>query len=573
MSPRERYLRLGELLLKEGIINQAQLEKAINIQRQEGGRLGEIFVKLGILKEEQVVEILGKQLNIPYFNLGSELKPAVEQNLEQLIPKDFALRNTVLPLSRTLRSLTVVMADPLELILIDNLRKLTGCEINPVIATRSDIFKAVENFYGKSKMFEEAVEASYVNIPSISTFDEAEAVDQELSLDKLIARAEEAPVVKLVDLIIRQAIDERASDIHIEPFKERISLRYRIDGRLYEIPPPAKQLHLPIISRIKILSKLDIAEKRLPQDGAFLVKLENRPIDIRVSTIPTIYGEKIVMRILDRTAVVLDLNQLGFEAKQLEQIRHTINMPYGQVLLTGPTGSGKTTTLYAILNEIKSPTKNIITIEDPVEYKLDGVNQVQVKPDIGLTFANALRSFLRQDPDIMLIGEIRDLETAQICIRAALTGHLVFSTLHTNDAASAISRLIDIGIEPYMVAPSLLMVVAQRLLRKLCPDCKEAYEPTVEKTGAVKIKADLIYKPKGCTKCGQLGYRGRACIAEVMLINERIRDLISQGASFQKIRDAAKESGMSTLYESGLKKVEDGITSLEEALSLTIGGE
>ncbi len=573
MSPRERYLRLGELLLKEGIINQAQLEKAINIQRQEGGRLGEIFVKLGILKEEQVVEILGKQLNIPYFNLGSELKPAVEQNLEQLIPKDFALRNTVLPLSRTLRSLTVVMADPLELILIDNLRKLTGCEINPVIATRSDIFKAVENFYGKSKMFEEAVEASYVNIPSISTFDEAEAVDQELSLDKLIARAEEAPVVKLVDLIIRQAIDERASDIHIEPFKERISLRYRIDGRLYEIPPPAKQLHLPIISRIKILSKLDIAEKRLPQDGAFLVKLENRPIDIRVSTIPTIYGEKIVMRILDRTAVVLDLDQMGFEAKQLEQIRHTINMPYGQVLLTGPTGSGKTTTLYAILNEIKSPTKNIITIEDPVEYKLDGVNQVQVKPDIGLTFANALRSFLRQDPDIMLVGEIRDLETAQICTRAALTGHLVFSTLHTNDAASAISRLIDIGIEPYMVAPSLIVVVAQRLLRKLCPDCKEAYEPTVEKTGAVKIKADLIYKPKGCTKCGQLGYRGRACIAEVMVINERIRDLISQGASFQKIRDAAKESGMSTLYESGLKKVEDGITSLEEALSLTIGGE
>jgi len=573
MSPRERYLRLGELLLKEGIINQAQLEKAINIQRQEGGRLGEILVKLGVLKEDQVVAILGKQLNIPYFNLGSELKPAVEQNLEQLIPKDFALRNTVLPLSRTLRSLTVVMADPLELILIDNLRKLTGCEINPVIATRSDIFKAVENFYGKSKMFEEAVEASYENIPAISDFEETEVADQELSLDKLIARAEEAPVVKLVDLIIRQAIDERASDIHIEPFKERISLRYRIDGRLYEIPPPAKQLHLPIISRIKILSKLDIAEKRLPQDGAFLVKLENRPIDIRVSTIPTIYGEKIVMRILDRTAVVLDLDRMGFEAKQLEQIRHTINMPYGQVLLTGPTGSGKTTTLYAILNEIKSPTKNIITIEDPVEYKLDGVNQVQVKPDIGLTFANALRSFLRQDPDIMLVGEIRDLETAQICIRAALTGHLVFSTLHTNDAPSAISRLIDIGIEPYMVAPSLLIVVAQRLFRKLCPDCKEAYEPTVEKTGAVKIKADLIYKPKGCTKCGQLGYRGRACIAEVMVINERIRDLISQGASFQKIRDAAKESGMTTLYESGLKKVEDGITSLEEALSLTIGGE
>ncbi len=573
MPPREKYLRLGELLLKEGIITHDQLEKTLTIQRHEGGRLGEILIKLDVIKEEQLVVILGKQLNIPYFNLGTELKPAAEQNLEQLIPKDFALRNTVIPLSRTLRSLTVAMADPLDLILIDNLRKVTACEINPVIATRSDINKAVENFYGKSKMFEEAVEASYVNIPTVSGFEEGESGEQELSLDKLIARAEEAPVVKLVDLIVRQAIDERASDIHIEPFKDKISLRYRIDGKLYEIPPPAKQLHLPIISRIKILGKLDIAEKRLPQDGAFLVKLENRPIDIRVSTIPTIYGEKIVMRILDRSVVVLDLDRLGFVGKQLEQIRRAINMPYGLILLTGPTGSGKTTTLYAILNEIKSPTKNIITVEDPVEYKLDSVNQVQVKPEIGLTFANALRSFLRQDPDIMLVGETRDLETAQICIRAALTGHLVLSTLHTNDAPSAVSRLIDIGIEPYMVAPSLLLVVAQRLLRKLCPDCKEAYEPAVEQTGGIKIKADLIYKPKGCPKCGQLGYRGRVCIAELMVVNEQIRDLISQGASFQKIRDAAKEAGMSTLYESGLKKVEDGITSLEEALSITIGAE
>ena len=573
MSPREKYLRLGELLLKEGIISQAQLEKAINIQRQEGGRLGEILIKLEILKEGQVVAILGKQLNIPYFNPGTELKPAVDQNLEQLIPKDFALRNTVLPLSRTLRSLTVAMSDPLELILIDNLRKVTGCEINPVIATRSDITKATENFYGKSKMFEEAVEASYENISAISDFEETEVADQELSLDKLIARAEEAPVVKLVDLIIRQAIDERASDIHIEPFKGRISLRYRIDGKLYEIPPPAKQLHLPIISRIKILGKLDIAEKRLPQDGAFLVRLEDRPIDLRVSTIPTIYGEKVVLRILDKSVVVLDLDQLGFEAKQLELIRRAIKMPYGLVLLTGPTGCGKTTTLYAILNEIKSPTKNILTVEDPVEYKMDSINQVHIKPEIGLTFANALRSFLRQDPDIVLVGEIRDLETGQICIRAALTGHLVLSTLHTNDAPSAVSRLIDIGVEPYMVAPSLILVVAQRLIRKLCPDCKEAYEPTMEQIGEVKIKADLIYRPKGCSKCGQIGYRGRTCIAEVMVINEQLRDLINQGAAFQKIREVARETGMQTFYESGLKQVEDGTTSVEEILSVTIGIE
>jgi len=569
---KEKYLRLGELLIKEGLINATQLEKAISVQRQEGGRLGEVLVKLGLIKEDQVVAILGKQLNIPYFSLGTGmLKPAIDQGLERLVPQDFALKSSVLPLSRTLRSITVAMSDPLDLILIDNLRKLTGCEINPVIATKSDISKAVEDFYGKSTMFKEAVDASYdlTNAESLSV--DTEAIDQELSLDKLIARAEEAPVVKLVDLIVRQAIDERASDIHIEPFKGRISLRYRIDGKLYEIPPPAKQLHLPIISRIKILSKLDIAEKRLPQDGAFMVRIEEKPIDIRVSTIPTIFGEKVVMRILDRSAVVLDLVALGFEPKQLEYIRGAIHSPYGLVFLTGPTGSGKTTTLYAALNEIKSPTKNIVTVEDPVEYKLEGVNQVQVKPEIGLTFATALRSFLRQDPDIMLVGEVRDLETAQICVRSALTGHLVLTTLHTNDAPSAINRLMDIGIESYMLAPSLLCVVAQRLIRKLCPACKEAYEPTHEELGQVRLKADLIYRSKGCAKCNNTGYKGRACIAEVMLVNPQIQDLINQKAAFHKTREVARAHGMQTLYESAIAKVEQGITSLEEALSITLG--
>jgi len=576
MIPKEKYFKLGELLIKEGIITQQQLEKALNIQKQEGGRLGEILIRLGMIKEGQLILILGKQLNIPYFSPGSELNPAGGQNLEQIIPKEFALKNLVLPLSHTLGSLTVAMTDPLDLILIDNLRKITGFDINPVLATRADLNSAIEKLYGKTKLFEEAVEASY-DMPSASitaeSIEAAESGEGELSLDKLIARAEEAPVVKLVDLIVRQAIDERASDIHIEPFKDRMSLRYRIDGKLYEIPPPAKHLHLSITSRIKILSKLDIAEKRLPQDGAFFVKLETRPIDIRVSTIPTIYGEKLVLRILDRSVVVLDLFQMGFEPKQLEQMRTMINMPYGLVLLTGPTGSGKTTTLYAILSEIKSPTKNIVTVEDPVEYKLDGVNQVQVKPEIGLTFANALRSFLRQDPDIMLVGEIRDLETAQICIRSALTGHLVLSTLHTNDAPSATTRLMDIGIEPYMVAPSLLMVVAQRLLRKLCPECKEAYEPNLTQMKDIKIKADLIYRPKGCNKCGQLGYKGRTSIAEVMLVNSEIRDLITQRAPFQRIKEVARTAGMQTLYESAIKKVEEGVTSLEEALSMTLGAD
>jgi type II secretory ATPase GspE/PulE/Tfp pilus assembly ATPase PilB-like protein len=365
-------------------------------------------------------------------------------------------------------------------------------------------------------------------------------------------------------------VEERASDIHIEPFRDRISLRYRIDGKLYEIPPPAKHLHLPIVSRIKILSKLDIAERRLPQDGAFTVRLEDKIIDLRVSTVPTIYGEKVVMRVLDRSQMLLDLNQLGFEPEQLQMFREVIKSAYGLILLTGPTGSGKTTTLYATLNEIKSTTKNIMTIEDPVEYRLEGINQVQVKPEIGLNFAVALRHFLRQSPDIMLVGEIRDLETAEMCIRAALTGHLVLSTLHTNDAPSAITRLLDIGVEPYLITPSLLCIVAQRLARRLCPNCKEAYEPKPEELGGIKLKSELIYRPKGCPQCNQIGYKGRTLVAEVMVIDEKIKEHITKDLSYSKIRQIAREAGMSTLYETGLKKVEKGISSLEEILSVTL---
>ena len=569
---KDNYLRIGDFLLKEGIITASQLEKAVTVQRQEGGRLGDILTKLGIVKEEQVLAALCKQLNMPYFSLGTGmLKPAMDQGLENLIPHDFAFKNAVLPLSRMLRSLTVALSDPLDILLIDSLRKLTGSEINPVIATRSDILKAVEEFYGKSSMLKDAVDSSYDVDSSITQ--KSEDQGQELSLDKLIARAEEAPVVKLVDLIIRQAIGERASDIHIEPFKDRISLRYRIDGKLYEIPPPAKHLHLPLVSRVKILAKLDIAEKRLPQDGAILVRIDDRPIDIRVSIIPTIYGEKAVLRILDRGGVMLNLDYLGFDSTQLEHVRKSIFSPYGLVLITGPTGSGKSTSLYAILNEIKSPTKNIVSVEDPVEYKMDEINQVQVKPEIGLTFAAALRSFLRQDPDIMLVGEIRDLETAQICIRSALTGHLVLSTLHTNDAPSAVSRLMDIGIEPYMLAPSLLAIIAQRLVRKLCPDCKVAYEPSSAQLKGASLKAELIYGAKGCSKCNNAGYKGRTCIVEVLPVTLEIQDLINQRASFQKIREVARAAGMQTLYESGIKKVESGVTSLEEILSITLGAE
>ena len=568
--PKDKYLRLGELLIKEGLITASQLEKAISVQRQESGRLGEILIKLDMIKEDQMVAALGKQMNIPFFTLGTGmLKPVADQGLDHLILQEFAFKNYVLPLSRTLRSLTVAMFDPMDFILIDSLKKLTDCEINPVIATRSDIKKAIEEFYGKSAMLRDAVESSYnIDTAAQGTGDE---LGQELSLDKLIARAEEAPVVKMVDLIIRQAIEEGASDIHIEPFKEKTSLRYRIDGRLCEIPPPAKHLHLPIVSRVKILAKMDIAEKRLPQDGAILVRINDRPIDIRVSVIPTIYGEKAVMRILDRGSKILDLSSSGFDAKQLEYVRKAINRPYGLIFITGPTGSGKSTTLYAILNEIKDSTKNIVTVEDPVEYKMDGINQVQIKPEVGLTFAAALRSFLRQDPDIMMVGEVRDLETAQICMRSALTGHLVITTLHTNDAPSAASRLMDIGVEPYMLAPSLLIVIAQRLIRKLCLECKEAYEPTNEQLKGANIKADLIYRHKGCAKCNNMGYRGRTNICEVMPCTIEIQDLINQRAPYQKIREVARAMGMQTLYESGIKKVEAGITSLEEVFSVTLG--
>ena len=569
---KNNYLRLGDFLLKEGIITAGQLEQAVTAQRQEGGRLGEVLIKLGIVKEEQVLTALCKQLNMPYFSLGTGmLKPAADQGLENLIPHAFALKNVVLPLSRILRSLTVALSDPLDILLIDSLRKLTGGEINPVVATPSDILKAIEEFYGKSSMLKDVVDSSYDMDSSI--VQKSEDLGQELSLDKLIARSEEAPVVKLVDLIIRQAIGERASDIHIEPFKNRISLRYRIDGKLYEIPPPARHLHLALVSRVKVLAKLDISEKRLPQDGAILVRIDERPIDLRVSIIPTIYGEKAVIRILDRGGVVLNLDYLGFDSRQLEHVRKAIFSPYGLVLITGPTGSGKSTSLYAILNEIKSPAKNVVSIEDPVEYKMDEINQVQVKPEIGLTFAAALRSFLRQDPDIMLVGEIRDLETAEICIRSALTGHLVLSTLHTNDAPSAVSRLMDIGIEPYMLAPSLRVIIAQRLVRKLCPDCKVAYEPTSAQLKGAAIKAELIYRPKGCTKCFNAGYKGRICIVEVLPVTLEIQDLINQRATFQKIREIARAAGMQTLYESGVKKVESGVTSLEEILATTLGEE
>ena len=565
-----KYQRLGDILIAEGVITKEQLDEALATQRQEGGRLGEALIKAGYVTEEQIVVALSKQLSIPYISIASgKLKPAADQNLEELIPHNFSVRNLVLPLSRSLNSLTVVMFDPLDLILLDNLKKLTGCEINAVVATKSDIVKAIENFYGKDRMFRDAVESA--TDEDAETLTEISAEETDLSLDSMIAKAEEAPVVKLVDLIVRQAIKEGASDIHIEPRHKELVLRYRIDGVLYDMPSPPTGLFLPIISRLKILSRMDIAEKRLPQDGSFMVKMADKLIDLRASTLPTIYGEKFVLRILDKSRVPLDLAKLGFLPSELELIRKGISSSYGLIFLTGPTGSGKSTTLYAALSELNTGTKNILTAEDPVEYRMQGINQVQVKPDIGLTFANALRTFLRQDPDIILVGEVRDLETAEICIRSALTGHLVLSTLHTNDAPSTINRLIDIGIPSYLVTASLRLIVAQRLIRKLCPDCKEPYEVSKDDLPPrVKIDVPVIYKAKGCEKCHSIGYTGRSLINEVIYVDDDVRDAIYKGAGSQEIMDVARKKGALTLLESGLKRVEQGITSLEEVLTVAV---
>jgi len=564
-----RY-KLGEILTEEGLLSQEQLNQALEIQRREGGPLGAILVRLALISEQDLLMALGKQLKIPYASYGSGLlRPATDAGLEQLVSGEFAREHVLLPISKNLNSLTIAISDPLDLITLDNLAKMTRCHINPILATRSDILKGIEEFYGADQMLKEAIDESY-QLPT----DESGAlsiVDEELSLDRLKAKAEEAPVVRLVDLIIRQAIKERASDIHIEPWPDRIGLRYRIDGVLYEITPPARSLHAAIVSRIKILSKLDIAEKRLPQDGSFTTQMEGRHIDFRVSTIPALYGEKVTLRILDKTTLLLRLEQLGFATHDLEAFRQIIKYPYGLVLVSGPTGSGKTTTLYAALQEIKTPHKNLLTIEDPIEYRLEGINQVQVNPHIGLTFANGLRAFLRQDPDIIMVGEVRDLETAEICVRASLTGHLVLSTIHTNDAPSAVTRLVDLGVPPFLLSSTISVVMAQRLLRKLCTHCKQAYEPDRDlQTQLGLTQPAPLYKAKGCDQCSQTGYHGREGIFEMMRVTDPLRDHLARGSSTHVLREAAKQAGMVTLWQTGLQKVNEGMTSVEELLSTVV---
>ncbi len=567
--------KLTEILVREQLITQDQLSKALETQkRNPEQQIGAILVKLGAISDKDLALALSKTLNINYAAHDSDLlTPALDQNLNQLVAEEFCRKNYVLPLFRHANALTVAMADPTNVAVLDNLRLITGCYIHRLVASYSDIETNIGVLFGKGgSQLKSVVEASYKD-RTLDTVVKKENTDSKLSLDNLLASAEKAPVINLTDLLILQAVKDRASDIHIEPFEDHLSIRLRIDGVLYEMPPPDKSMMLPLISRLKIISKMDISEKRLPQDGSFSASIEGRDIDFRVSTIPTVHGEKMVLRILDKRVTSMSLEKMGMDKGELEKFRNFIHKPYGLILVTGPTGSGKTTTLYSIIADLKGTDKNIITIEDPVEYQIAGINQVNVKSQIGLTFATALRAFLRQDPDVMLVGEIRDLETAQICVRAALTGHMVFSTLHTNDAPSTIQRLMDIGVEPFFVSSSLQMIVAQRLIRRLCEKCKEAYKPTASQLPVnFKMTSATLYKAKGCDSCSKTGYAGRAPLFEILFVTDKIQEMSLKKTSVAEIREEARKNGMRTIEESGFQKINEGITSIEEVLRLTMAG-
>ncbi|GBC79226.1 Type II secretion system protein E [bacterium HR09] len=568
-------LKLGELLLKAGMITPAQLEKALEEQRSRGGKLGEILQKLGYVTEDDIIECLSHQYGVPSINLRNfDIDPAVAK----LIPEDQARKHNIIAILKTGQTLTVAMADPTNIFAVDDITFSTGFKVDPVVASEEAIREAIDKVYGSTR----EVELKKVMEDLATVEEEAlELLEEEEELDvaELAKESTEAPVVRLVNIILTDAIKRGASDIHIEPYEKTFRVRYRIDGILQEIMTPPLRLKDAITSRIKILAKLDIAEKRLPQDGRIKLKAKvegrTRELDYRVSTVPTLFGEKVVLRLLDKENLRLDMTKLGFEKSSLKKFEDAILKPYGMVLVTGPTGSGKTNTLYSAISRINTPEVNIMTAEDPVEFQLPGVNQVQMKESIGLNFAAALRAFLRQDPNIILVGEIRDFETAEIAIKAALTGHLVLSTLHTNDAPSTISRLMNMGIEPFLVATSVNVIAAQRLVRRICSNCKEEVEVPIQgllSVGFSEAEAHSlkVYRGRGCDRCGNTGYKGRVGLFEVMEITDDIRELILSGATVVELRRKAIEEGMITLRQSGLHKIREGITTIEEVVRETV---
>jgi len=567
-------LKLGELLTKAQLISAQQLEHALEEQKQSGGRLGEHLVRLGYVSEEDILDCLSQQYGVPSINLRHF---DIDESIIRLIPADVARKYQFIPVSKTGATLTVAMADPTNVFAMDDITFITGYRVEPVVAAEEALREAIDKYYGTTH----AMELKKV-MEDLSTVEEAslEVLEEEDDIDitDLEASADEAPVVRLVNLILTDALKRGASDIHVEPYEKSYRVRFRIDGVLYEIMNPPMKLKEAIASRLKILSKLDIAEKRLPQDGRIKIKMKFqgklKELDYRVSTLPTLHGEKIVMRLLDRDSLMLDMTKLGFEKSSLKRFEEAIFQPYGMVLVTGPTGSGKTNTLYSSLSRINTPEVNIMTAEDPVEFQLPGINQVQMKESIGLNFAAALRSFLRQDPNIILVGEIRDFETAEIAIKAALTGHLVLSTLHTNDAPSTINRLMNMGIEPFLVATSVNLIVAQRLIRRICQKCKQPEDVPVQallNVGFSESEAPNIqlFKGRGCDTCNQRGYKGRVGLFEVMEVTDDIRELILSGASAVELRRKSIEEGMVSLRQSGLQKIRDGVTTIEEVVRET----
>ncbi|CAN5619538.1 GspE/PulE family protein [soil metagenome] len=556
------------ILARAGRLNPERLASARGIVARGGGSPERSLVRAGLVTEQEIAEIYAEEFGLPMVDRETELPP-IDPVLRRLVPEKLCTGHFLAPWVVRNNTLEVVFASPMDLDLVDALQFLTSMSIRPMIAPLSVVERRLEAVYHSGHDI--VGDVSEFLIEAIS---EEESDEDILNLDLAPPPDENGRIIRMVNQILDQALRTGASDIHLEPFEESCKFRLRIDGLLHELPSPSKAAFLMIVSRLKILAKLDIAEKRIPQDGAVSVKAGDRRVDLRVSTVPTTYGEKMVLRILDKGAIPLELTRLGLDKRQSNDLLEAIKMPHGLALVTGPTGSGKSTTLYSCLNLLNESKTNICTVEDPVEYKFRGLNQVQVKPLVGLTFASALRAFLRQDPDIIMVGEVRDQETAEICLRAALTGHFVLSTLHTNDALSAISRLQDMGIEPFLLASTLRVLQAQRLVRKLCPHCKEAYEPDHETARRQGLEpGETIYRPVGCPQCRKVGYRGRVGIFEVIRITPELSHLIQSQASLTNLRQAAQAAGMKTLFESALAKVREGITSLEAALSVTMLGE
>ncbi len=561
---------LGQLLVWNNIITEEQLNEALKYQKNSGEnlKLGSILVNKGYVSESTLYKFLSKQYGIGLVDLYSMDIP---KEVINKIPAQLALKHNIIPVSIKDGKIKVATSDPSNIFALDDVRFATGLKVIPVLATEDAIKDAISKYYGSSSDKLDSILKDISTTTDVSLVNDTE---QETDISDLKSQSSKEPIVNLANLIISNAVEDKASDIHIEPYENNLRVRYRLDGELQTVMNLNKSVAPALVSRLKIISKLDISEKRLAQDGNIRLNIDNKSIDFRVSTLPTIFGEKVVLRILDKSNVMVNLEELGFEQYDLERYMHALQSPYGMILVSGPTGSGKTTTLYASLNKINKEDVNIMTVEDPVEYNLNGINQVMVKEDIGLTFANVLRAFLRQDPDIIMVGEIRDSETAEIAIRSALTGHLVLSTIHTNDAPSTIMRLEDMGIEKYLIVSSVILILAQRLVRKICPYCKEKVDippNALEELGfsSEDAKNVTIYKGRGCSRCNNTGYKGRVAIYEIIPISDQIRNMILKGASLSEIREQAIKEGTSTLRNSGLKKIKEGITTIEEVMNAT----